>query len=181
MNSFLCFSFDHHILTEILLLLKELNWVVTHVKMWSLILKQPKDSDSEYKLWTKISHFQYKSLFLWSPGLSWAFNWTFDALMCPLPPHLLSYYFASCLISYFLWWNDWYYDKLLAGRLWRTELVSESRFLHVLSRTVFCFVNMDHCVCLHFCEQVHFSFLQNGWWTVWISFFFFFYVNPGQA
>ena len=54
----------------------------------------------------------------------------------------------------------------------------------VLSRALFfCFVlfffvlcsvvNMDHCVCLHFCERVHVSFLSPKWMIFQCEFRFF--------
>ena len=36
-------------------------------------------------------------------------------------------------------------------------------FFFFLSFVLCSIVNMDHCVCLHFCERVHISFLSPKW------------------
>lgn len=46
-------------------------------------------------------------------------------------------------------------------------------FLLDLSGTRLCsFGNMDHRVCLHFCERVHFSFLSPKWMMISVNFVF---------
>lgn len=103
-------------------------------------------------------------IFLWSLVLTKVFDCIFDVfdVLFLLP-------FTSCQISYFSPWNHWYVfahtDKHRHGHLWDDALL----FLHLQSSSVL-LVNMD--VCLHFCEQVHFSFLSPKWMIISVNFIF---------